>query len=153
MSSLKHLVVIAALSTAQLPAQTVRVGTFDKPSVVVAYYRSPAWSGTLKEKAAEMEAARKAGDTKKIAELASWGPASQDLAHRQLAGQAPITNILEALTPAFPAIAEKAQVTLIVPDLPYANSAVQTVDVTDLLLDWLKAGDTTRKLVRDLRKQ
>lgn len=143
---------IAALASAQMTAQTVRVGTFDKQSIVVAYYRSPVWSSTLKEKNAELDAAKKAGDTKKVAELESWGPASQDLAHRQLDGRAPITNILEALTPAFPSIAERAQVALIAPDLPYANSAVQTIDVTDLLLDWLKANEATRKAVRDLPK-
>jgi hypothetical protein len=142
---------IAALAFAQTPAQPVRVGTFHAQSVVVAYYRSPTWAERLKEKRVEGEAAKKANDTKKVQELNEWGGASQELAHRQVAGDAPIGNIIEALAPAFPEIARKAQVSIIVPDLPYANASVQTVDVTEQLLDWLKASEATRKIVRELR--
>ena len=134
-------------------AQTVRVGTFDKQAIVVAFYRSPIWADVLKAKMAEMETAKKANDVRKIEELNAWGGKQQELAHQQVTGDAPITNILEALAPAFPAIAEKAQVTMIVPDLPYANGTVQKVDVTDPLLEWLKADAATRKTVEDLRKQ
>jgi len=73
------------------------------------------------------------------------------LAHRQLAGEAPFTNIFEVLMPAFSEIAQKAQVTIIVADLLYSNPAVQNIDVTDLLLDWLKADQATRKIARELR--
>jgi hypothetical protein len=152
LGNLAALGLIAALGTAQMAAQTIRVGTFHKQAIVVAFYRSPSWSDTLKQKMAELAAAKKAGDTTKAKELEAWGAAQQELAHRQLAGEAPISNILEALTPAFPAIAQKAEVAIIAPDLPYASAAVQTVDVTDLLLDWLKADDATRKIVRDLRQ-
>jgi hypothetical protein len=142
---------IATLATAQTPAQPVRVGTFHTQSVVVAFYRSPIWAERLKEKKAESEAAKKANDTKKLQELNEWGGASQELAHRQVAGDAPIANIIEALAPAFPEIAKKAQVSIIVQDLPYADSSVETVDVTDQLLDWLKADEAVRKIVRELR--
>jgi hypothetical protein len=141
----------ALLGAAPLCAQPKRIGTFDKRSIVVGYYRSQLWADILKAKRAEMAAAKKANDTKKIEELAPWGGAQQELAHRQLAGEAPITNILEALAPAFPEIARKAQVASIAADPPPANAEVQTVDVTDLLLDWLKADEATRKIVRDLR--
>ena len=43
---------IAALAVAQAPAQTVRVGTFHKASIVVAFYRSPLWAENLKAKTA-----------------------------------------------------------------------------------------------------
>jgi hypothetical protein len=151
LSNLAAVALIALLGTAPLLAQPTRIGTFDKRSVVVAFYRSPLWAGILKSKTAEMESARKANDTKKIEELKAWGGASQELAHRQLAGKAPITNILEALAPAFPEIAQKADVASIATDTPPVNAEVQTVDVTDLLLDWLKADEATRKIVRDLR--
>jgi len=142
---------IVTLGAAQTPAQPVRVGTFHTPSVVVAFYGSPLWAQRLKEKRAESEAAKKAGDTKKVQELNDWGGASQELAHRQVSGEAPITNIVEALAPAFPQIAQKAQASIIVQDLPYAAASVETVDVTDQLLDWLKASESTRKIVRELR--
>jgi hypothetical protein len=136
---------IAALAVAQAPAQTVRVGTFHKASIVVAFYRSPLWAETLK---AEMAAAN---DTKKVQELDAWGNADQETAHQQLAGEAPITNILEALAPGFPEIAKKARVTMIVADSPYADRSVEKVDVTEILLDWLKADERTRTIVRGLQ--
>jgi hypothetical protein len=142
---------IAALAVAQAPAQTVRVGTFHKASIVVAFYRSPLWAETLKAKMAEMAAAKAANDTKKVQELDVWGNAHQETAHQQLAGEAPITNILEALAPGFPEIAKKARVTMIVADLPYADRSVEKVDVTEMLLDWLKADERTRTIVRGLQ--
>jgi len=142
---------MAALAVAQAPAQTARVGTFHKASIVVAFYRSPLWAETLKAKMAEMAAAKAANDTKKVQELDAWGKAQQETAHQQLAGEAPITNILETLAPAWPEIAKKARVVMIAADLPYADSSVQSIDVTEMLLDWLKADERTRTIVRGLK--
>ena len=66
-------------------------------------------------------------------------------------GEAPITNILEALAPAWPEIAKKARVTMVVVDLPYADSSVEKVDVTEMLLDWPQADERTRTIVRGLK--
>ncbi|HYW42480.1 MAG TPA: hypothetical protein VE959_06465 [Bryobacteraceae bacterium] len=115
-----------ALMAAPIPAQTARVGTFHKPSVVVAFYPSPQWAETLKAKMAEMEEAKKANDSKKVEALENWGKAHQEQAHLQLTGEAPIANILEALAPAFLEIARKAQVSMIVADLPYSDTTVST---------------------------
>jgi hypothetical protein len=134
-------------------AQTIRVGTFHKQSVVVAFYRSPLWADATKAKVAELDAARKANDAGKVQDLEAWGSAHQELAHRQLSGDAPITNILEALSPGLPEIARRAVVKLIAPDLPFADPTVEAVDVTDLLLDYLQADANTRSIVRDLRKR
>ena len=142
---------IATWAVAQAPAQTVRVGTFHKPSIVVAFYRSPLWAESLKAKMAEMAAAKAANDTKKVQELDAWGNAHQETAHQQLAGEAPITNILEALAPGWPEVAKKARVAMIVADLPYADSSVEKVDVTEMLLDWLKADERTRTIVQGLK--
>jgi hypothetical protein len=38
-----------------------------------------------------------------------------------------------------------------VAELPYADSSVETVDVTEMLLDWLKADERTRTIVRGLQ--
>jgi|SRR5271157_3477635 len=143
---------IAVLAVAQAPAQTVRVGTFHKQSIVVAFYRSPLWAATLANKKMEMARAKALNDTKKVQELDAWGSAQQEMAHQQLAGEAPITNILEALAPAcLPEIAKKARVAMIVADLPYADSSVEKVDVTEMLLDWLQADERTRTIVRGLK--
>jgi len=144
---------LAALALMILPAsaQPVRVGIFDKPSIVIAFYRSPQWAYTLGSKTAEMEEAKKTNDTRKVEELENWGKSGQERAHQQLMGEASVANILEALAPAFPEIARKAQVSLIAADLPYSDASVQTVDVTGLLLDWLKADDRTRAIIREMR--
>ena len=150
LTSLAAIGLTAALAVAQAPAQRVRVGTFQKASVVVAFYRSPLWAETLKVKMAEMATAKTAKDTKKVQELNAWGKAQQETAHQQLAGEAPISNILEALAPGLPEIAKKARVAMIVADLPHADGSVQSIDVTEILLDWLKADQRTRTIVRGL---
>ena len=124
----------------------------NKASVAVAYYRSPLWAEALKSQRAAMQTAKRNNDTQKVKELEAWGGKSQEIAHQQLTGEAPITNVLEALAPSLPEIAKQAQVAMVVPDLPYADGSVQTVDVTDLILDWLKADEATRRIVKDLRK-
>ena len=134
-------------------AQPVRIGTFNRQALVVAYYRSPQWAEILKTKKAERDTATRAGDSAKAKALEAWGQNSQELAHRQLAGEAPITSIVEALAPALPEIARKANVAAIAVDLPYAAPAVETVDVTALLLDWLQANEATRNVIRELRDQ
>jgi len=143
---------VAILGATCAAAQTSQVGTFDKTAVAVAFYRSPVWAEILKQKQVEMEQARKANDTKKVEELEHWGGSSQELAHKQVLGEAGIGNILEALGPALPEIAAKARVAIIVSDLAYADKTIQVVDVTDFFLDWLKADGQTRKIIRELPK-
>jgi len=40
---------------------------------------------------------------------------------------------------------------MIVADLPYADSSVEKVDVTEMLLDWLKADERIRTIVQGLK--
>jgi hypothetical protein len=143
---------LAALAVVPVAAQTIRVGTVNKLGLVVAYYRSPTWAATLSAKRAELAQAKAANDTKKAQELEAWGGAQQDLADRQLAGEAPITNILQALAPAFPEIAAKAHVSIIVADLPFTDKSVETVDVTGMVMDWLRSDEKTRAMVNELSK-
>lgn len=144
---------LAVLAVLPASAQAVRVGTFHKASIVVAYTRSQLKAETvMKPKLAEMQSAKEANDTKKIQELNAWGSAQQEYTHEQLAGERPLTNILEALAPAFPEIARKAGVALIAVDLPFTSPGVETVDVTDHILDWLKSDEATRRIVRELQQ-
>jgi hypothetical protein len=136
-------------------AQTAKVGTFDRTSIVVAFYNSPLWSAELKAREAEMQQAKAAGDQKKAAELRKWGHAQQNLAHKQLAGDAHIDNILQTMKPMFAAVTAQAHVATIVPQSARANKNVTTVLVTDLLMGQLQAGADTRQTaeyLRDLKK-
>lgn len=128
----------------------VRIGTVDRPSLVVAYYRSALWSDVMKAKLSEQAEAKKANDAQKVKELESWGQESQALTHRQVAGAAPIDNIIEALRPAFVEIAQKEKVQAIVTESVYLVN-VETVDLTDQVLEWLKADANTIDMSRTWR--
>jgi len=130
-------------------SQSSRIGTFDRQAIVVAYYGSPQWAATLREKQAEMVEAKRANDQAKVQQLNAWGGQAQELAHEQLAGEAPITNIMDALQPAFQQIETSAKVASVVP-CPRADIKSPTVDVTPQLLDWLKADAKTRKMIQEL---
>jgi hypothetical protein len=119
---------------------------------VVAYTRSQLKADTvMKPKLEEMKRAKSAGDTKAIQELSAWGNGQQEYTHEQLASERPIDNILKALAPGFPEIAAKAEVAVIAVDVPFAGPGVETVDVTDFILDWLQSDDATRKIVAEVR--
>ena len=139
------------LASTHAISQESRIGSFDKQSIVLGYYRSGMWAETLMAKRTELAEAKQNNDQAKIKELNGWGAASQDLAMKQLMGDAPIDNILVALKPAFEEIEKTDNLSKVVP----ASSDLKgpSVDVTGRLLDWLKADETTRKMILDLKKK
>jgi hypothetical protein len=152
MKQLSILAAAIAVTAGLAGAQTIRAGVFDKQAVVVAFYRSPQWAEANRAKVAEREAARTANDAAKVQALEAWGATQQELAHRQLAGEAPIASVLEVLAAGFPEIARRAGVNLIAPDVVFADGAVQTVDVTDSVLAYLKADARTLSVIESLKK-
>ncbi len=113
---------------------TFRVGTFQRKEVLVAFYRSEHWDRQLRAMMAEAKKAKADGDDKKVAELEAKGAGLQAEAHRQLAGQAPLTNVLAHLKKEFGAVARETNVALIVEEPLYRDPSVQVVDVTPLLV-------------------
>ena len=152
MKALSILAIGLGLPVAALHAQTDRVGTFNPQSVVIAFYRSPIWATTLKERIAARDSAKRAGDTAKVRELEAWGAAHQELAHQQLEGSAPLTNILDVLRPAFDSITKAEHLRAIVPR-PSADADAAAVDVTPALLDWLKADAKTREIIAQMPRK
>ncbi len=136
-----------------LCGQVVRIGTFDRQSVVVAWYNSSQWNGMIKAKKAERDRASRSGDAKKAKELEGWGQDSQELAHKQLTGEAGIANITEALKPVLAEIARIQGLSVITADAAWAEQKVQTVDVTDAIVDGLKLDERKREMVRSLREK
>lgn len=130
-------------------AQTEPVGTFNRRSIVIAFYRSSMYAATLKERIAARDRAKRVGDTATVRALETWGVGQQEVAHRQLDGSAPITNILDALKPALDSIAKAAHLRAVIPATA-AGSDTSAVDVTPALLDWLKADAKTRKIIADM---
>jgi len=152
---MRHLSILAAaiaIFAGSAAAQTIRAGVFDKQAVVVAFYRSPQWAEVTKAKVAEQAAAKQANDTAKVQELEAWGTGHQELAHRQLSGEAPITNIVEALAPGLPEIARRAGVNLVVVDVAFADAAVQQVNVTEFVQEYLRADARTMSIIHNLPK-
>ncbi|MEJ5369206.1 MAG: hypothetical protein WHT08_12855 [Bryobacteraceae bacterium] len=136
-----------SLTASQAPE---RVGVFRTPSIVVAYYRSGLWLEQVRQRRDELKTAKRAGDRRKVEELQKWGRESQRLAHRQLAGKAPVDNILDALQPLLGEVARRAGVSRVVLDAP---PGAETVDVTSHILDALHADAATRKMVERLRRK
>jgi hypothetical protein len=127
------------------------VGRFDRTSIVLAYYRSPIWNAILADRRYELKTVKAANDKAKAKELEKCGGESQELAMQQLAGKAPIDNILAVLQPEFTELSGKMKLSSIV-EAPAPGSKAATVDVTSLLMDWLKASSETRKMAVELHQ-
>jgi hypothetical protein len=87
------------LAAATLASAQAQVGTFDHTKVLVAFYHSTSWKQTLQAKRAERDHALQSGDRRTAARLERWGREQQERAHHQLAGKAPLDNILAVLQP------------------------------------------------------
>lgn len=125
------------------------VGTFDRASIVLAYYRSPLWDAILADRRYELKTVKAANDTARAKELEKYGAESQNLAMQQLMGKAPIDNILAVLQPEFKELTARLKLSGVV-DSSTADPGVPTVDVTPLIMDWLKATSETRKMAAEM---
>lgn len=124
------------------PQPTFRIGTFKRTELLVAYYGSTTHGNVMKELERERDRARSAGDEEKAEKLEAQGSASQEYAHKQLAGEAPLQNVLEHLQDAFPAIAKEAGVMLIVEQPLYRDPSVQETDITPWLVKRFESART-----------
>jgi hypothetical protein len=133
--SLVFLAGLLAAAAADAGESAVRVGTFRRAEVLVAYYRSAAWHATLEAKRKERDEAKAAGDAEKVQRLEAWAERAQELAHRQLAGLASLdaNGLLDHLKTLLPAVAAKARVRLVVEQPLFRDEGVELVDVTALI--------------------
>src|ERR1039457_5525144 len=111
----------AAIAQAPAPSSTpvaaqnfLVAGTFDKSSIVLAFYRSPLWAAILADRRFELNAVKAANDTARDKELEKYGAESQDLAMQQLVGKAPIGNILAVLQPEFKELSNRMKLSAMV---------------------------------------
>lgn len=108
----------------------IRVGTFDRQQILMAFYQSTAFDKKMKGWQAEAKKAEAAGDEAKVKEIEDKGKALQELAHKQLAGEAPITEILDHLKKDMPKVAKLAGVQMIVEKPIFSDGTVELVDIT-----------------------
>ncbi|HTZ22205.1 MAG TPA: hypothetical protein VMC06_15080 [Opitutaceae bacterium] len=112
----------------------VRIGTFQRGSLIMAFYRSAAWSAKLSELMNQRNQAATSGDLATIDQIEGRIRAMQELADQQLAGKAPIDNIYEQLKPMWADIAREANVQLIVYDPLFVAPGTPLQDITPYLL-------------------
>jgi hypothetical protein len=122
------------MPAAEQDKDAVRVGTFERVELLKAFYGSVHWDNILKAKQAERAAAEEKGDLDRVKELEEWGESAQELAHRQLAGEAHLTNILEYLDGHLPMVAVEANVRMIIEKPLYHDGTMVLVDVTPMMV-------------------
>jgi hypothetical protein len=113
---------------------SVRVGTFHRASLVMAFYRSALWSDKLGALMEQRKKAGQEGDAATIDQVEGQIRAMQALAEKQLAGTEPIDNICEQLKPMWADIAREANVQLIIEDPLFLAPKTPVVDITPYLL-------------------
>lgn len=133
------------------PAQKVRIGVFDSRMVALAYYNSDVHKAFVQDLMRQLQAAKAANDTAKVADLEFRGPALQTLTHYQVFSNASIPNVMEKLAPDLPTIAAEARVALIVSkwEVAFHDPAIEYVDVTDALVARFKPDERVQKWIAD----
>jgi hypothetical protein len=134
----------------------IRLGVFDSRAIAIARVNSAGYqaeiSGLRAQIVKDIEAARAAGDTARVAELEAIGPAMQKRMHEQGFGSAPVHEHLATLKNALPGIAERAGVDAIVSkwELVYQAPDARFVDVTMLLVAEFDPDERTLGWIEDL---
>lgn len=136
-------------------ASRVRVGTFDSRLVAVAYVRSDVFHSRLEKMAAELKAAKEAGDQKRVKQLEAAGPALQHLIHKQSFGTWPIDDILKTIEGDLPKIAKESDVDVIVSkwNITFRKKHTEFIDVTMKMVERFEPTKETQKVLKDLAKK
>jgi hypothetical protein len=155
----------AAAALAQEPANSsaakLRVGVYDSRAIAVAFGNSEAWQATagkqLAAMRAEYNAAKAAGDQKRVAELEAQGKAQQTLLHKQGFSTAPVDDILRNIQDKIPEIARTAGVSAVVSkwdkDALAKYKAAELIDITMPLVNAFHPTDRQLKFAIDIQKQ
>lgn len=143
---------LMAASPATVPADArMRIGIYDNRAIVVAYAASSYNDAVLRQKLAERDAARKAGDTKKVQELEAWGNARQRMFHFQGFGHAPVGELLEPVKDKIAHLAAEQHLSAIAMECDYTADGVDVIDITDQLVALYAPTPRTLQTVKQLR--
>jgi hypothetical protein len=144
-----------ALMAADRPASQassggkVRIGTYDNRAVAVAYAASR--FNPVREKMAEQEAAKKAGDQQKLKELEAWGEQHQRMLHFQGFCRVPVTDLLEPVKKQMTTIVADQRLAAIAMSCDVVAPDVEVVDVTEQLVDLFEPTAKTREMAKKVR--
>jgi hypothetical protein len=113
-----------------------RVATFERTPVIVAFYQGAQHAASLQQLRAEHAEAKARGDLAAVEACERRGAQSQELAHRQLAGEAPLDNVLAVLAPQLAEVAAAVGATAVA-ERGAEPPGATTVDVTARLVSLL----------------
>jgi hypothetical protein len=117
------------------------VGIFSRSFLVQTFYRSNVWKKKMQDLMSARNEAAVASDSLKVDRIDRELANMQSLAQRQLTGDAPLTNIYDALKNDWPAIATEAKVDIIVEPPVYLTPGATLVDVTPVMVKHLGKRD------------
>jgi hypothetical protein len=134
---------------------TVTLGTFDSRAVAIAYAGSEAFGSYMSGLMQELDDAKRAGDTARVAELEAFGPELQARLHRQGFSTGAVDDILEQIEDQIPAIARAAGVDVLVSkwDLVWQEPDAALHDVTWSLVEAFDPDERTRTSCREIMAQ
>lgn len=137
-----------------VPVQAkVRIGVYDSRCIAVAFASSKHLAALVDPKWAERDAARKAGDTKRVAELEQWGNDHQVMMHCQGFSRAPVTDLLKPVDSGVQKLLAEKGLSAIVFECNATAPGVEVVDVTDDLVTLYEPNAKTLAIVRDIKSK
>ena len=128
----------------------VRIGTYDSRAIAIAYAGSR--FNPVKEKMAEFEQARAAGDQDKMKELQQWGEQLQRKLHFQGFGRVPVDDLLEPVKEGISQLITSQNVVAITSHCNATSKSVELVDLTDGLVALFEPSEKTLERVKGIRK-
>ena len=131
-------------------AKDVRVGTYNSRAIAVAFTASR--FNPVIEKKKELDAANKAGDKAKVAELMAWGEDYQRRLHFKGFARVPVDDLLEPVKAGMTEVARAQRLDLIAESCDHVGDRVETVDVTDALVALFDPDEKTLATVAQVKK-
>ena len=104
------------------------------------------------EKKKELDAASKAGDKAKVAELMAWGEDYQRRLHFKGFARVPVDDLLEPVKAGMTEVARAQRLDLIAESCDHVGDRVETVDVTDALVALFDPDEKTLATVAQVKK-
>jgi hypothetical protein len=128
----------------------VRIGVYDSRAIAVAY--APSRFNPVREKMAEHQAAKTAGDQQKVKELEAWGEEHQQMLHFQGFCRVPVSDLLQPVKARLDQIAADEHLAAIVMSFDVTSVDVEIVDVTDRIVELYEPNERTREMILKVRK-
>src|SRR5690606_16173715 len=122
---------------------------YDSRAIAVAYAASQ--FNPVKERMAEYEQAKAAGDKTKMQQLVSWGEEHQRQLHFQGFGRVPVDDLLAPVRDEVAKIGRDRNLAAITMHCDYRAEQVEIVDVTDELVKLYNPTAKTLKYVTEIR--